>query len=413
MLRGRIGAVADRIDDPMLFDWTDFWSADLVQLMTDREVVAYLRLLSAQWRDGALPDDPRLLALRISDGVRPCGVGDLIGIEATLEGVVQPTLEAPLQGSLWGALKGGFQRVDGELQNERVERERSAWLAKKQGWKLDGRAGGIKSAKARAAKRKKRKAEERIAGVLQKAETEGRVEATLEGGVQPTLEGGVHPSLSHSGSPSGSSPDPDPALNPGPGKEEEREEDPAPRAADPAPPASSPFDVLQDLLTEREKAQLGRLLADRAEIAEPRSCRAPSQVDESAMRAERVHLLARLIDMTPADPAAEDQSTALELWASWRAKARRKAKKTGASNWLGEVKALRQLVGLPPEKIQAVLLAADEKGWQGLDLSWPPLAQILGLAEAPRGYAQRVQRAPRVSAAAGSTPTDDDNDFDF
>lgn len=170
----------DRVDDPMLFDFEALWGSDHVKIMTAEQVAVYVRLLSCQWREGRLPADPRLLALRASHGERHVTAADLVGDNGSEPG----SLDSPGPGSIWAALYPCYQSDGDEVWNVRVETDRAAWLKKKAGWK----AGGEASAEAR------RKAAE---------------EAPSEAPSQPPSE-----APSQGGGPSLSPPDPDPSPNP-------------------------------------------------------------------------------------------------------------------------------------------------------------------------------------------------------
>jgi hypothetical protein len=167
--------MGQRIDDPMLFDWEDFWTSEDVEMMTAEQALAYARLLSQQWRDGDLPADPTRLAVKMSSGVRQYTAVDVVGAEATLE--------APLEGSLWPPLKGCFIATEdgsGRLFNPRVKMERDKWLTKRAGWREAGAKGGRKSGRARRAKRSK---------ALITKDLEANTKPPLEPPLKPPLKG--------------------------------------------------------------------------------------------------------------------------------------------------------------------------------------------------------------------------------
>lgn len=198
-----------RIDDPMLWDWTDFWSSDEVELMTADQALAYVRLLSIQWRDGDLPSDPRLLAAKLTSGVRQYSVRDLVGYTPPIEDgpnvrqqEIEGTLEAPLEGSLWAGLKDCFTLAEGSLYNVRVANDRLAWKIKKDAWKNAGKRGGKASAATRAKKAKARKPAPPAASKPPLNPPSSQGEATLQpGSSQPqAIVDSLSPSLSPSSS---------------------------------------------------------------------------------------------------------------------------------------------------------------------------------------------------------------------
>lgn len=133
----------ERLDDAMLFDWPLFWGSDYVRLMTDREALVYALLLSVQWRDGELPAETALLALRASSGVRqvtPEEFGDL---------------NEPAPGSIWAALKPCFETDGKTVWNARVRMDRDEWISKKGAWKEQRAAAGRASGEARRKKAKR------------------------------------------------------------------------------------------------------------------------------------------------------------------------------------------------------------------------------------------------------------------
>lgn len=329
----------ERLDDDMLFDFEAFWGSDHVKIMTGDQVAVYVRLLSTQWREGDLPADPRLLALRASHGERHVTTRDLVG---------KGTLGSPDAGSIWEALRPCYRTgPDGKfVWNERGRVDREAWLKKKAGWK----AGGEASAKARLK----------------------RLESSLEAPSEATSEApseGSRPSLSSSYSE---------------GEEKERSAaDAAARRLAPSLGLPAWLACFGSLLTGSEKLQLTGIMA--AEPVDPASvvARSKKETDETAMRRERLYLLASLERRTRG--SVGDGSTAFELFATWRKAARSKSRKVGSSNWISDVKGLRELLlgrsGIRGPGLLKALSTLAEKGWRSLE--WHMLEKKRG--EEPSG----------------------------
>lgn len=132
-----------RLDDPCLFDFIDFLTSENVELMTSGQLAAYIALLAAEWRDGKLPGDVRLLAIRASSGVRVFTVEDFVGAGGSLEepapGSVWEGLspcykrasDAPSDGTSNGASDGTSYAPSYRPSNERIAMDRAAWIAQK------------------------------------------------------------------------------------------------------------------------------------------------------------------------------------------------------------------------------------------------------------------------------------------
>lgn len=136
------------LSGPMLFDPRGFWGDENVRFMTEREVCAYLRLLSHQWEEGSIPSDPSRVAALLTEGVRVVTVEDLTGKSKAGH------QEAPLEvgngcktGGMWRALSVCFEACEGDrLRNKRTASDRDKWLARKESDRKYGRMGGLQKA---------------------------------------------------------------------------------------------------------------------------------------------------------------------------------------------------------------------------------------------------------------------------
>ena len=153
---------AERLDDAMLFDFEALWASDHVKLMSGAELAVYVRLLSCQWREGDLPADPRLLALRASHGTRTVTPDELFGPEGTIED--------PYAGSIWAALWPCYESGVGHVWNPRVRADRASWLKKKKKWAKKSSAAGKASAEARRARHKSTSGQPLVEPVVQPQE---------------------------------------------------------------------------------------------------------------------------------------------------------------------------------------------------------------------------------------------------
>ena len=313
---------------PFMFAPRAFWGDENVVKMTGDQVAVYMRCLSLQWENGSIPNDEEDLAILLTQGVRNYTVESLTGDP-------EGTLKAPLKGGLWYRIKGCFLEVEGSpdrLENPRLAGERLAWRAKQSKASADGKKGQ---------RVKKQK------GLQRRRDPEGTLKA-------PLPETGSDPQAL---------PLPSPVPVPVPVPEEKR------RGASPKPVALSlPFGKYLGL-DSKEQRRLGEMIE--AQTWDPAGNQAASEIDEKALRTERIHLLAGLMSM---DRDAGGGSPPSAIWIAWRRKVRiaKGSKKCprgqqSTEDYLAEVKALRALLDRPLDA-HAALLILHETAW--LTCNW-------------------------------------------
>ena len=124
------------------FDQRAFWGDHHVKVMTERQVCAYVRLLSSQWENGFIPNDVEEIAMILSEGPRRIDPQDVVGSNSGS----MATLLDPLNGSLWHRLKPCFQEcLDGRgFVNRRLAEQRESWSKKHKGYVENGKKGAAK-----------------------------------------------------------------------------------------------------------------------------------------------------------------------------------------------------------------------------------------------------------------------------
>ena len=135
------------------------------------------------------------------------------------------------------------------------------------------------------------------------------------------------------------------------------------------------IEAIGDLLTRAERVRFAEIL--QGPKVRPSEMRTEKQNDEKGMRAERLYLLAHLEHLT-ADAVKRDadgnarEDTALELWRSWRARARAAGVHNGSANWESDVKALRALLGAKKtgRQVLTAMAEASTPGWRKFDWSY-------------------------------------------
>ena len=124
-----------------------------VRMMTEREAWCYIRLLMHQWEEGSIPKCPQRLSAILTEGPRAVTQEDILGSPDPSDAA--PTLEAPLERSLWHSLKRCFSVASHDperLLNPRLHRDREEWIGKQKRYRSAGRQGGRASSRARATK---------------------------------------------------------------------------------------------------------------------------------------------------------------------------------------------------------------------------------------------------------------------
>ena len=161
-------------------------------------------------------------------------------------------------------------------------------------------------------------------------------------------------------------------------------------AASPPSPSSMPLEWRNLGITKAEAAELA-VLVEHPERIDPDAMRATHVTDEKAMRIERLHLLAELVVVSEGFAAAD---TSLQLWCSWRLKARAKAKPrlpaASTKDWRNEVETLRKLRERVERRVGITM--GELNGWRGFEWAW-------------------VEKAPRRSSSY-KMPVFTDADYD-
>lgn len=151
--------------------------------------------------------------------------------------------------------------------------------------------------------------------------------------------------------------------------EAEAEAEKTKSAASPPSPSSMPPEWRNLGISKAEARALVLLVEDPGTV-DAAAVRASHVTDEKAMRLERLHLLAELIAVS-AGYAASD--TSLQLWCSWRSKARAKAsprlKADSQKDWRNEVETLRKLRERIMDR-RAAIAAGELNGWRGFEWDW-------------------------------------------
>lgn len=185
----------ERIDDAALFDFEDLWGSDHVKVMTGDQFAAYMRLLSSQWREGDLPSNPRLLALRASHGERRVTAENLLGAVVS----TGCSLADAHGGSIWHALAPCYV-VDGDVvYNPRVRIERAAWLEKKKKWSKKSSDAGKASAAARRVRHKSTNGQPLVEPVVQPQVNSLSLSSSSSSEEPPLAPPGGNPPQSSSG----------------------------------------------------------------------------------------------------------------------------------------------------------------------------------------------------------------------